>query len=168
MWNGHYFKKTIYYNRSSDGVKMSSLGVLLQVTKQAAGQVDTMRDDIAKMWKKVSTHGGVPLVGKHLVPFGKSGDMGGNITTHIIHRHNAMLKSTKQRVLTNLNDIDTVIEMETPAMANFSTPVCSRSPKHFYPTRMTMESRFLVVLRRHKQVAPIVSSSMKTTIEPWT
>jgi hypothetical protein len=30
-----------------------------------------------------------------------------------------MLKSTKKRVLTNLNDIDAVIEMETPAKANF-------------------------------------------------
>jgi hypothetical protein len=62
---------------------------------------------------------GDSLVGKHFTPFGKSGDMGDNITAQIIHRQNAMLKSTKQRVLTNLNDIDTVIEMETPATANF-------------------------------------------------
>jgi hypothetical protein len=113
------FTKTIYYTRSSEGVKMLTLGVSLQVTKQAAGQVDTTRQDIAKMWQKVSTHRGGPLVGKHCAPFGKSGDMGDNITTKIIHRQNAMLKSTKQRVLTNLNDIDTVIEMETPATANF-------------------------------------------------
>jgi hypothetical protein len=45
--------------------------------------------------------------------------MGDIITTQIIHRQNAMLKYTKQRVLTNLNDIDAVIEMETPATANF-------------------------------------------------
>jgi hypothetical protein len=30
-----------------------------------------------------------------------------------------MLKSTKQRVLTNLNDIDANIEMETPETATF-------------------------------------------------
>jgi hypothetical protein len=71
------------------------------------------------MWQKVSTHRGAPLVGKHVVPFGKSGDMGDISTTQIIHRQNAMLKSTKQRVLTNLNDIDAVIEAETPATANF-------------------------------------------------
>jgi hypothetical protein len=64
------------------------------------------------MWQKVSTHRGGPLVGKQLFPFGKSGDMGDNITIHIIHRQNTMLKSTKQKVLTNLNDIDTVIEVE--------------------------------------------------------
>jgi hypothetical protein len=45
--------------------------------------------------------------------------MGDSITTQIIHRQNAMLKSTKQRSLTNLNDIDAVIEMETPGTASF-------------------------------------------------
>jgi hypothetical protein len=70
------FPKTIYYTRASDGVKLSTSGVSLQVTKQAAGQVDSTREDIAKMWQKVSPHRGGPLVGKHFVPFGKSGDMG--------------------------------------------------------------------------------------------
>jgi hypothetical protein len=68
---------------------------------------------------KSLTSQGRPLVGKHFVPFGKSGDMGDSITTQITHRQNAMLKSTKQRVLTNLNDIDAIIEIETPEMATF-------------------------------------------------
>jgi hypothetical protein len=113
------FPKTIYYTRASDGVKLSTSGVYLQVTKQEAGQVDSTREYIAKMWQKVSPHRGAPLVGKHFVPFGKSGDMGDSITTQIIHRQNAMLKSTKQQVIINLNDIDAVIEMETPETANF-------------------------------------------------
>jgi hypothetical protein len=113
------FPKTIYYTRASDGEKLLASGVSLQVTKQAAGQVDSMREDIAKMWQKVSPLRGGPLVGKHFVPFGKSGDMGDSITTQTIHRQNAMLKSTKHRVLTNLNDIDAVIEMETPETATF-------------------------------------------------
>jgi hypothetical protein len=45
--------------------------------------------------------------------------MGDFITTQIIDRQNAMLKSTKQRILTNLNDIDAIIEKETPETANF-------------------------------------------------
>jgi hypothetical protein len=45
--------------------------------------------------------------------------MGDSITTQIIHRQNAMLKLTKQRVLTNLNDIDATIGMETPETATF-------------------------------------------------
>jgi hypothetical protein len=111
--------KTIYYTRESEGVKLSTSGVSLQVTKQAAGQVDSTREDITKMWQKVSPHRGAPLVGKHFVPFGKSEDMEDSMTTQIIHHQNAMLKLTKQRVLTNLNDIDAVIEMETPETENF-------------------------------------------------
>jgi hypothetical protein len=84
------------FPKTSDRVKMSTSGVSLQVTKQAAGQVDSTRDDIAKMWQNISPHRGAPLVGKHFVPFGKSGDMGDTITPQIIHRQNAMLKSTKQ------------------------------------------------------------------------
>jgi hypothetical protein len=86
------FPKTIYYTKASDGVKLSTSTVSLQVTKQAAGQVDSTREDIAKMWQKVSLHKGGPLVGKHFFPFGKSGDMGDSITTQIIHRQNTMLK----------------------------------------------------------------------------
>jgi hypothetical protein len=113
------FPKKKYYTGASDGVKLSTSGVSLQVTKQAAGQVDSTREDIAKMWQNVSPLRGGPLVGKHFVPFGKPGDIGDSITTQIIHRQNAMLKSTKQRVLANLNDIDAVIEMETPETATF-------------------------------------------------
>jgi hypothetical protein len=57
------FPKTIYYTRASDGVKLSTSGVYLQVTKQAAGQVDSTHEDIAKMWQKVSPLKGGPLVG---------------------------------------------------------------------------------------------------------
>jgi hypothetical protein len=59
------------------------------------------------------------LVRKHFVSFGKSGDMGDDVTTKIIHRQNAMLKTTKQRVVTNINDIDMVIEMEISDTASF-------------------------------------------------
>jgi hypothetical protein len=113
------FPKTIYYTRASDGVRLSTSGISLQVTKQAAGQVDSAREDIAKMWQRVSPLKGGPLVGKHFVPFDKSGVMGDSITTQIIHRKNAMLKSTKQQVLTNLNDIDAIIKIETPETATF-------------------------------------------------
>jgi hypothetical protein len=43
------FPKTIFYTRSSNGVKLSTSGVSLQVTKQAAGKVETMHEDIAMM-----------------------------------------------------------------------------------------------------------------------
>jgi hypothetical protein len=45
--------------------------------------------------------------------------MGDSITTQIIHCQNARLKSTKQRVLTNLNDIYAIIDTETPETGTF-------------------------------------------------
>jgi hypothetical protein len=113
------FPETIFYTRSSDGVKLSTSGVSLQVTKQAAGQVETMREDIAMMWQTASIHRGGPLVGKNCVPFGKSGDIGDDVMTTNIQRQNAMLKTTKQIVVTNLNDINMVIEMEISDTAIF-------------------------------------------------
>jgi hypothetical protein len=116
----------------------------------------------------INTQGSPPLEGNYFVPFGKSGDMGDNITTQIIHRQNAMLKSTNQRFLANLNDINAVIEMETPATANFGHNGMFTLLKVFFPTRMTPESRFPAVLRRHKQAAHIISSSMIKIMKPWT
>jgi hypothetical protein len=91
------FLKNIFYTRSSNRVKLSTSGFSLQVTKKAAGRMETMREDIAMMWKKASIHRGGPLVGKHFVPFGKYGDMGDDVTTKNIHRQKAMFKTTKQR-----------------------------------------------------------------------
>jgi hypothetical protein len=64
------FPKKIFYTRLSDGVKLSTFGVSLQVTKQAAGQAETMCEDISMSWQKASIHRGGPLVGKHFAPFG--------------------------------------------------------------------------------------------------
>jgi hypothetical protein len=113
------FPKTICYTRPANGVKLSTSGVSIQVTKQAADKVETMREDIAMMWQTASINRGGTLVGKYFVPFGKSRDMGDDVTTEIIHRQNTMLKTTKQRVVTNLNDIDMVIKMEISNTANF-------------------------------------------------
>jgi hypothetical protein len=113
------FPKTIFYTRSSNGAKLPTSGVSLQVTKHVIGQVEPMCEYIAMMWKKAMNHRGGPLVGKHFIQFGKSGHMGYEVTTKSIHRQNAMLKTIKQRVLMNLNDIDTVIEIELSDTANF-------------------------------------------------
>jgi hypothetical protein len=160
--------KTIYYTRASDSVKLSTSGVSLQVTKQAPGQVDSTREDIAKKWQKVSPHRGSPLVGKHFVPFGKSGDMGYSITTQIIHRQNAMFKSNKQRVLTDLNNIDAVIEMETPETQNVGHIDIFTLREAFLSYKDNAGEPISALLRLHKLVAHIVSSSMTTTMKPLT
>jgi hypothetical protein len=162
------FPKTIYYTRASDGVKLSTSSVSLQVTKQAAGQVDSTREDIAKMWQKVSPHRGGPLVGKHFVPFGKSGDMGDSITTQIIHHQNAMLRLTKQRVLANLNDIDAVIEMETPEMATFGHSCMFTLREAFLSYKDDAGEQIFSAIEATQLVAHIISYSMTTTMQPLT
>jgi hypothetical protein len=143
---------------------MSTSGVSHQVTKQAAGQVHTTREDIAKIWKNVSTHRGGPLVGKHFVPFGKSGDMRDNITTQTIHQQNAMLKSTKHRMLTNLIDIDTVIEMEIPATKTFG----DNGMFTLREALLSYKNDSGEPIFSGIEATRIVSSSVKTTIKPWT
>jgi hypothetical protein len=54
------FPRTIYFTRASDGVKLSASGVSLQVTKQAAGQVYSTREDITKNMAKILTSQGIP------------------------------------------------------------------------------------------------------------
>jgi hypothetical protein len=132
----------------SGRVKLSNSGVSLQLTKKAAGKVGTMREDIAMMWQKASIHRGGPLVGKQFVPFGKFGDMADDITTKHIHHQNAMLKTTKQRVVTNLNDVDMVIETEIWETANFGDI-----------------GFVLYKFIRHKQAVHIISSSTRRTVK---
>jgi hypothetical protein len=94
--------------------------------------------------------------------------MGDTITTQIIHRQNTMLKSTKQRVLTNLNDIDAVIEMDTPATANFGHNGIFTLREEFLSYKDDAGGQFAALLRLHRLVAHIVSSSTTTTMKPLT
>jgi hypothetical protein len=100
-------------------VKLSTSGVSLQVTKQASGKVETMREDIAMVWQNASIHRGGPLVGNKIVTFNKSGDIDNDVTAKNIRRQNAMLKTTTKRLVTNLNEIDMVIEMKISDTASF-------------------------------------------------
>jgi hypothetical protein len=54
------FPKTIYYTIVSDGVKLSTSGIYLQVTKQAAGQVDSTLRGYCKNVAKGFTSQGIP------------------------------------------------------------------------------------------------------------
>jgi tyrosine-protein phosphatase YwqE len=68
-----------------------------------------------------------------------------------IHRQNAMLKTTKQRVVTNLNDINMmVIEMEISDTANFGESGMFTLEKHFCIILIHPTTRFSAALRQHK------------------
>jgi hypothetical protein len=45
------------------------------------------------------------------IPFGKEGDLGGDIMTAIMPKQNRFLKKSKQRIIHNLNDIGEIVEI---------------------------------------------------------
>jgi hypothetical protein len=60
--------------------------------------------------KNDSKNGGT-LFGKTFIPFGKEGDIGDEVMTNIIQQQNNVLRSTKQRIIQNMNDIDCPIDI---------------------------------------------------------
>jgi hypothetical protein len=111
--NVHYalFPKTIKYKRSKDGAKMSTNGITLQVTKTPGTTATDFRAEMAEKWQKLTAKNGGTLFGKTFIPFGKEGDIGYEVMTNIIQQQNNFLRSTKQRIVKNLNDIECPIDI---------------------------------------------------------
>jgi hypothetical protein len=85
---------------------MSKNGITLQVTKTTGIPAANFRPEMAEKWQKLTAKNGGTLFGKIFIPFGKEGDIGDEIMTNIIQKQNNFLRSTKQRIVQNLNDID--------------------------------------------------------------
>jgi hypothetical protein len=105
------FPKTIKYKRSKDGANMSTNGITLQVTKTPGIIAAAFRAEMAEKWQKLTAKNGGTLFGKTFIPFGKEGDIGDEVMTNIIQQQNIFLRSTKQRIVQNLNDIDCSIDI---------------------------------------------------------
>jgi hypothetical protein len=109
----HYalFPKTIKYKRSKDGAKVSTNGLTLRVTKTPGITAADFRAKMAEKWQKLTAKNGGTLFSKNFIPFGKEGDIGDEVMTNIIQQQNNFLRSTKQRIVQNLNDIDCPIDI---------------------------------------------------------
>jgi hypothetical protein len=105
------FPKTIKYKRSKDGAKMSTNGITLQVTNTPGITAADFRAEMAEKWQKLTAKNGETLFGKTFIPFGKEGDIGDEVMTTIIQQQNNFLRSTKQRIVKQLNDIDCPIDI---------------------------------------------------------
>jgi hypothetical protein len=109
----HYalFPKNITYKHSKDGAKMSTNGITLQVTKTPGTIAADFRAEMAEKWQQLTAKNGGTLFGKTFIPFGKEGEIGDEVMTNIIQQQNNPLRSTKQRIIQNLNDIDCPIDI---------------------------------------------------------
>jgi hypothetical protein len=96
--NLHYavFPKTIKYKCSKDGAKMSTNGIILQVTKTPDITAADFRTEMAEKWPKLTAKNGGTLFGKTFIPFGKEGGIGDEVMTNIIQQPKKILRSTKQ------------------------------------------------------------------------
>jgi hypothetical protein len=107
------FPKTINYKRSKDGANMTTNEITLQVTKTPSITVADFWADMAEKWQRMTAKTGGTLFGKTFILFGKEGDIGDEIMTNIIQQQNNLLRSTKQHIVKNLNDIDCTIDIVT-------------------------------------------------------
>jgi hypothetical protein len=60
----------------------------------------------------LTTKSGGSLASKFFIPFGKESTSGDTKMMHIIEHQNLYLKTTTQRIVRNLNDIDEEINLE--------------------------------------------------------
>jgi hypothetical protein len=73
---------------------------------------DVLRQTIAECWAKLGGRDGGSLFGKTFITFNKECGLDDAAMHHIIEQHNHFLAIAKQRIVTNLNDINEVIELE--------------------------------------------------------
>jgi hypothetical protein len=67
---------------------------------------------MAENWQKLTAKTGGTLFGKTSIPFGKEGGIGDEVVmNNIIQQQNNFVRSTKQRIVQNLNDIDYPIDI---------------------------------------------------------
>jgi hypothetical protein len=107
------FTKNIRYIRKSDGEKLSTAVIALQIAKQPGVSEQLFREELAQRWSNLSTKNRGSLESKFFIPFGKEYALGDSEMTHIIEQQNLYLQTTKQMIVRNLNDIDDEINFET-------------------------------------------------------
>jgi hypothetical protein len=107
------FPKNIRYIRKYDGAKLSTTGIALRIAKRPGVSEQLFREELAQRWSNLSIKKGGSLASKFFIPFGNESTLGDSELTHIIEQQNLYLRTTKQRIVRNLNDINDEINFET-------------------------------------------------------
>jgi hypothetical protein len=92
------FPKTINYKRVSDGVRLTTTGVTMQIAKSPNIVAADFRASMAEKWQNINARNGGTLYRKTFTPFRKEGDMGDVIMKNVIQEQNHFLvKKTADR-----------------------------------------------------------------------
>jgi hypothetical protein len=81
------------------------------VTKTPGITAADFRAEMAEKWQKLTVKNRGTLFRKTFIPFRKEGSIGDEVMTNSIQKQNNFLRSTKQRIVQNLNDIDFPIDI---------------------------------------------------------
>jgi hypothetical protein len=108
----HCSQKNIRYVCKSNGSKLSTSGIALWIAKWPGVSEQTFEEELAQLWRNLTTKSGGSLASKFVIPFGKESTLGDTEMTHIIEHQNLYLQTTKQRIVRNFNDIDEEINLE--------------------------------------------------------
>jgi hypothetical protein len=108
-----FVSNNIRYTRKSHGAKLSATGINLRIVKRPGVSEQLFQEELAQRWINLSTKNGGSLASKLCIPFVKESTLGDSEMTHIIEQQNLYLRTTKQRIVRNLNDINDEINFET-------------------------------------------------------
>jgi hypothetical protein len=92
---------------------MTTYGIMLQVTKTPGITVADFRADMAEKWQRMTAKKGGTLFGKTFIPFGKEADIRDVVMTNIFQQKNNFLRSTKQRIVQNINNMQCPFDIVT-------------------------------------------------------
>jgi hypothetical protein len=105
------FPKTINYKHVSDGVRLATIGVTMQIVKSAYLVAADFRASMEDKWKNINAKGKENMFGKIFIPFGKEGGgMGDVIMTNVIQQQNQFLAEKNQWIVHNLSSVDDIIK----------------------------------------------------------
>jgi hypothetical protein len=80
-------------------------GITLEVAKTMGIAAADFCANMAERWQRLTVKTGGTLFGKTFIPFGNEGYIGGEAMPTLIQQQKKILRSTKQRIVQNLNDI---------------------------------------------------------------
>jgi hypothetical protein len=80
---------------------------------------------MVEKWQKLTAKNGGTLFDKTFIPFGKEGDIGDEVMTNIIQQQNNFLRSTKQRIVQNLNDMYCPINIVSGSVEELDAAIIS-------------------------------------------
>jgi hypothetical protein len=82
------FPKSIKYKIVSDGVRLTTTGVTMQIAKSPNATAAYFCASMAEKWQRINAKNGGTLYGKTFIPFGKEEEMGDAIMMNVIQQQN--------------------------------------------------------------------------------